>query len=587
MKSRTTSEAAASPPQIKVSFPPDGESARSLPTQLLLAALVVACLAPFLGKAFHLDDSLFLWAGQHIALHPGNPYGFYVQWYNFLQPMSEVSQNPPLAAYYMAAASSCFGWSEFALHAAFLLPALVVILGTYALARRLTQRPLLAALVTLVSPGFLVSSTGVMCDTMLLAGWILAILTWLIGLEKKWPVLLMVSGLLIAICALTKYFGVTLIPLLLLYTLVRQRRLAVEALIWLVPPALVLCAYQYWTTGLYGTGLLSSAANYALSFDAMSQKGTSTGLVALLAGLSFAGGCALPALTFAPWLWSRRWILIATVAAAFAGFSMGTGLLSFPALQFIPDSHRVWFSLQLALFIAGGMSVLGLTVQDLRHRKDPESALLLVWVLGTFVFASLLNWSVNIRSLMPIIPAVGILIARRIETLPGASGKQIALKLAAPLTLALAISLWVTVADSRQANSARTAAQQIRDRIAAPEEQVSFQGHWGFQYYMQSYGFTPFDSNRSYVGGDNLLVVPHNNTNVARIRQMPEWATSQEVLALPINTGVALMDASMGAGFYSDVWGPLPFAFGRVSADEYTVYRSDSTLSSRATPTAR
>ena len=39
---------------------------------------VVAVLAPFLNKAFHIDDPLFLWMAQQIAHHPGDPYGFAV-----------------------------------------------------------------------------------------------------------------------------------------------------------------------------------------------------------------------------------------------------------------------------------------------------------------------------------------------------------------------------------------------------------------------------------------------------------------------------------------------------------------------------
>ncbi len=48
---------------------------------ILLTALVLVCLTPFLGKAFHIDDPLFIWAGKQIAQHPGNPYGFTVNWY--------------------------------------------------------------------------------------------------------------------------------------------------------------------------------------------------------------------------------------------------------------------------------------------------------------------------------------------------------------------------------------------------------------------------------------------------------------------------------------------------------------------------
>jgi 4-amino-4-deoxy-L-arabinose transferase-like glycosyltransferase len=215
----------------------------------LLAVLVLVCLTPFLGKAFHIDDTLFVWTSQQIAQHPQNPYGFTINWYTAPQPMWEVTQNPPLSSYYMAGIARIWGWSEVALHAGFLVVALAAILGTYALARRLTRWPLLAAAATLAAPGFLVSSTTLMCDTMMVALWIFAILFWLDGVERKQPALLLISALLIAVCALTKYFGIALIPLLLLYSLVRTRRIE-SSLLYLLLPVAALAGYQSWTGAL-------------------------------------------------------------------------------------------------------------------------------------------------------------------------------------------------------------------------------------------------------------------------------------------------------------------------------------------------
>src|SRR5207249_315102 len=125
---------------------------------------VIAALAPFLNKAFHIDDPLFLWMGQQIARHPHDPYGFAVNWYVSSKPMFSIMQNPPLSSYYMALVASFLGWSELAMHGAFLIPAIAAVLGTFFLARRLGNTPLLAALLLLFTPVFLVSATGVMCD---------------------------------------------------------------------------------------------------------------------------------------------------------------------------------------------------------------------------------------------------------------------------------------------------------------------------------------------------------------------------------------------------------------------------------------
>src|SRR5580704_5028366 len=126
---------------------PGGEETKrwtSLHSYMLLAVLTLLCLLPYCDEAFRVDDSLFVWAGKQIIQHPSDPYGFSVFWYAEPNPMSEVTENPPIAAYYIAAVARTFGWSERALHLSFLLPALIVILGTHYLGQRFTRNPLLA-----------------------------------------------------------------------------------------------------------------------------------------------------------------------------------------------------------------------------------------------------------------------------------------------------------------------------------------------------------------------------------------------------------------------------------------------------------
>src|SRR5436305_10942169 len=93
--------------------------------QALLALITAAALAPFLNKAFYVDDPLFLWMAHQIVKHPLDPYGFNVNWSSFAQPMSVVMQNPPLCSYYIAAITAFFGWSELALLIAFLFWAVI------------------------------------------------------------------------------------------------------------------------------------------------------------------------------------------------------------------------------------------------------------------------------------------------------------------------------------------------------------------------------------------------------------------------------------------------------------------------------
>jgi hypothetical protein len=71
-----------------------------------------------------------------------------------------------------------------------------------------------------------------------------------------------VSACLIAVAALTKYYAISLIPLLLVDTVVRRRR-ADARLVLLLIPVLLLACYQWLTLRLYTIGLLTDAARFA------------------------------------------------------------------------------------------------------------------------------------------------------------------------------------------------------------------------------------------------------------------------------------------------------------------------------------
>src|SRR5947207_1627140 len=103
----------------------------------VLALLTLGCLLPFLNKAFHIDDPVFLWPAQQIERDPLRPFDRQVNWYGYTEPLGSLTIHPPLVSYYMAAAARVAGWSEPALHGAFLLLAIGVVVGTYLLARRL------------------------------------------------------------------------------------------------------------------------------------------------------------------------------------------------------------------------------------------------------------------------------------------------------------------------------------------------------------------------------------------------------------------------------------------------------------------
>jgi hypothetical protein len=136
------------------------------------------CLGPFINKAIHTDDVLFVWTGEWIQKHPADFFGFKVNWWVSAIPMWVANYNPPLMSYFLAGVASLFGWNEIVLHLACLAVAFMAAMGIYSLAQMWCERPLLATVVAIFTPAFLVSSTTLMCDVLMLGFWIWALVLW-------------------------------------------------------------------------------------------------------------------------------------------------------------------------------------------------------------------------------------------------------------------------------------------------------------------------------------------------------------------------------------------------------------------------
>ncbi len=236
---------------------------------LIITIITIASLLPFITKAFNVDEPLFLWTAQQIQINPLDFYGFKVNWYGTEADMSSINKNPPLVSYYIALITSLFGWKETVIHTFFIIPAVALSLGTYFLARSFCSSPHFAAILAIFNPVFLISSTSVMTDTMIL--------------KSERAVYLFISAIFITLSTLTKYFGATLIPLLLVFTLVEKRKFD-SRVCFLFIPILFIAGYEWLTYNLYNHSLFSDAATYALDTK---SKNNFRFLDKTLVGLSF------------------------------------------------------------------------------------------------------------------------------------------------------------------------------------------------------------------------------------------------------------------------------------------------------------
>jgi hypothetical protein len=534
----------------------------------ILSTICILCLIPFLNKAFHIDDPLFVWTAKQIIFHPLDFYGFNVNWYGWEMPISEIAQNPPLASYYIALVAYCFGWSEIVLHTAFLLPACVVVIGTYLLAKDLCERPLLAALISTSTPVFLLSSTTIMCDILMLSFWITSINLWRRGVKTNSNACFVSASFFIAACGLTKYYGISLIPLLFIYSLAENRKFG-WWIFYLIIPFSLLGGYQLLTQVLYGRDHILSAASYAMS----ANNGSSISLITkTVTGLSFIGGCFFSILFYTPIIW-RKFILVVCGLLLSLIITVLMTYGYFDGYPFATSDGINWiFVVQLLVFVLSGICLLIIVCQECWYRRDSDSLLITLWTFGTVIFALFVNWTVNGRSLLPIVPVVGICIvwklSRKCSQLT--SIKQSTLYV--PLIPAFLVALLVTWSDYKLANSARDAASKITHDYSYLSEKMCFEGHWGFQYYMQMAGIKSFNFEKPNLSRGDIVVIPSHQSGLKVLHKH----LASLVREYEFGTATLLtMNGNAGAGFYANLAGglPLPFAVGNEQTYKYYVFK--------------
>jgi hypothetical protein len=438
-------------------------------------------------------------------------------------------------------------------------------LGTYVLAASFCARPALAAVATATAPVFVLSSTSVMCDTLMAALWVWSLHFWLTGLKQESRPRLIAAVMLAAACSLAKYFGIALVPLLFAASWLERRRVGSWAG-YLAVPVAALALFHYAAYRLYGAPFLSSAVSYAVNRQVGGEL-----FARILTGTAFCGGCMAILLFAAPMMWTRRMLAVGAIGALLCGAAVlamnGVGDFSVAAT----DGASWSFVAQMAVWVAAGASLFALALTDWAGEKTAEAGLLCLWVVGTFVFVCVLNWTVSGRNILPMLPAVAILVVRRLERCGIAHRPAAARRFRVALLLSAGLALASAYADFALARSARTAAETLMKQLGPTSSGVAFEGHWGFQYYMEQLGARALAVEDLRLAPNEAIVVPLQNSYLFHLPD--DRVVHESTYRAKGAPWLSTMSAKLGAGYYSDGWGPLPFVFGAVPEEEYKVFR--------------
>lgn len=534
---------------------------------LFILATLALVYFPFVNKAFTVDDTLFLKAAEQIMETPLDFYGGEVNWYWKTDNLHVINKNPPLVSYLIAGVASVFGFNEIALHTFFFLPLVLSAIGIYLLGQQFGTNPVFTTAIAIFTPVFLVHGTNVMTDSTMLMFWIWGLLFWRLGAESGASKWFLFSGLSVALGLLTKYTCILLLPLLI-FSGAWQFRKPGRWLLAIAIPLVVLVGFEFYTQALYGRGLFLDAFSYA---GERSPKKLIDYLDNTLIGLAFLGGCFPVGLLLLPAIggWLLRSVLLGLGAAGFI-LVLTRGMVGTQQLA-NEGASLTGLIFQFSVLVLAGMCLVAACLKEIRRKLDHDAVFLLLWFFGVFVFVCYLNWTINARSFIPVVPAVGILLSRRLEEW---GMRRTAFKRnfsRGAVVLAALVAVSVVQADYTWANTARTAAREIASRYGSLGK-IWFQGHWGFQYYMEAHAASPVDFSKNEIRPGEYVAIALNNTNLA---QMGHEYGVVEVLSFDQRALGATMSRERQAGFYASVWGIAPYVFGSPGVERYLILRKN------------
>lgn len=497
-------------------------------------AIAVVVLFPFVGKAFTIDDVVFLLQAEHILRDPLHPTAFDMVFHGSRIRMSLYHVTGPVMGF-LHVPIILLGKSEVIAHLVQLGFLLTGALATVRLALLLgcaKQQATLAAVLVTVSPGVLGMAATSMPDVPAMAFGVLAlerVTTWKRSL--KWTAGVS-SVILLALAAMTRPQQLLLLPLAALWLAVPMRRSQPRftgALLKSLIP-------------VFAAALLLVAVN-RVSRDPQTGADIARSIVASSGSSAFWGNFSSFLLNWAvAFPLTILWAALrgqALVRSPFAWVGLSAGV----AVAFAGGS------LPLVGFIAVTGAVLADVFGDAWQRRDYVQGFLGLWLLTAAATAP--YGHLPAKFLVPSAPAMGLVIARLSR---GHLSKYRPL-IATISVLGVLLGVLIVRADSALAEIGRIGGRQIAQLVRRGET-VWVDGAWGFQWYGIAAGARPLALTPPLPkSGD--IVVSGTQARVLVLRYSDKTLLHRQVFDRP---GGRVL--SEGAGFFSNGFGPLPWVWG-------------------------
>jgi hypothetical protein len=497
------------------------------PNALLLAApsILVAtlALAPFLGKAYTIDDTLFLREAEHMLRDFWHPTAFDMVWGEARERFSTILSSGPVGAALLLPAVA-HGGAEWIAHAMQLAMLAIALVATARLALRLGLTPSAARWTTLLlatTPAVLGMAGTAMPDVAAMALGVWAMERLLAYRDDgRWHQA--AAGVLLLTLAVLARAHFVLLAAVAALALPRRRWLPL-----VLAPLVAFAAMRLFRD--HDATLATTAARYSTG------RSLDRNLVAFAVHWVLALPLAIP--------WTiRRWRSMPWKVALIA-VPVAAGLLW-------NAEHTRW------LWIAPIAGLGAVVLTDVVRTSDRMLAAWLFVALPAAIYVHLPS-----KYLLASAPAVALLVAPMLS-------RRLA---AATCAVALLVGVLIVRADAVFAGLGRRAAAELVAPAVARGEHVWILGHWGFQWYAERAGAQAFGSPPPAPPAGDLVITAAQGLNDLW-RFLPPRRRLVTTLA-DATPGGRVMSRPACAGFFSNAWGYLPWSFGTAEIDRFEVWR--------------
>lgn len=527
---------------------------------LILIIIAFVCYnSLFINKALHIDDPPTLGIARVANI-------------DFFRAAKGYYTNPPLIGYYYAPIIRLCGEKEWVLHLFYFPFSILAVISMYFLCQRFAKGSQFPLLFLIVTPAFIISSHSIMLDIPLLAFFLTAITSFVYGLDKNNNILLSISGVCAAAAILTKYAGLMLIPILLLYGLFHSHR---KKTVFLLIPLGVFALWNAYCIFVFREFFFYKRLMPWLERYLFNGIG-----IRMLAVLSFLSGTSVIVLLLSPFLANRKnaWSLVLSFFAGTMPFILQDIFIEYTIFE--KSALAILFSASaFMLILVCRNSIRGIIRQDCR-----DQIFLGVWFLLALAFSLLTNF-IAARFFLLLFPPLFLLLHHELADNPLLRPRWIAYA----VFITLFISTILALGDYQAAGAFRHFTSYASRKFPERDNTYFFTSgyylSWEYPYYLQR-DFSDFNTHKDLVQNSPdyyaILITPTEALLPIVVLKKDEFdryisENYRSILRQSVSYygKVFLHHKRYRTGFYCHDWGLLPFVFSLKERplERFEVYR--------------